>query len=163
MIDDIHPPVSQRRILIVDDMAENLSIVDRHLRRHGYATELCNDGTSALKIVSHRMPDLVLLDWTMPGLSGLETLQALREHHDENLLPVIVCTAVGEETSAVSAIRAGANDFVMKPISFPILMARLKSQLLRKDAIDMLKRENSELEKTLVKRTRDLLNIKHDK
>lgn len=149
----------QRRILIVDDLEDNRAILDRHLRRAGFATQTCNDGMEAIRLISSEaLPDLVLLDWMMPGLSGLETLQAIRERHDENRLPVIMCTALGEESSVVVAIKAGANDFVMKPINFPILMARLKSQLLRKEAMDMLQRQNSSLEDTLVQRTRDLMS-----
>ena len=112
---------------------------------------------SAIRMISENRPDLVLLDWMMPGISGLETLQAIRETYDENRLPVIMCTALGEETTIVEAIRAGANDFVMKPINFPILMARMKSQLLRNDAVENLQRENNHLETTLVQRTRDLM------
>lgn len=149
---------SQRRVMIVDDILENRDILDRHLKRAGFSTELCEDGASALKRIAEAQPDIVLLDWMMPGLSGLETLQAVRERYDENRLPVIMCTALGEESSIVVAIKAGANDFVMKPINFPILMARIKSQLLRKDAVESLQRENSDLENTLVQRTRDLIN-----
>jgi DNA-binding response OmpR family regulator len=153
---------AQRRILIVDDIEDNRFVLDRHLKRAGFATEMCEDGMAALRMIATSPPDIVLLDWMMPGLSGLETLQTIREKHDENLLPVIMCTALGEESSIVVAIKAGANDFVMKPISFPILMARLKSQLARKDAVDALRRENSNLENTLVQRTRDLMNSRRD-
>lgn len=156
------PAHTQRRILIVDDIEDNRFVLDRHLKRAGFATEMCEDGMSALRMIAASPPDVVLLDWMMPGLSGLETLQTIREKHDENLLPVIMCTAIGEESSVVVAIKAGANDFVMKPISFPILMARLKSQLARKDAVDALRRENSNLENTLVQRTRDLMNSQRD-
>lgn len=148
---------TQRRILIVDDVEDNRFVLDRHLKRAGFATELCEDGMSALRMIAASPPDVVLLDWMMPGLSGLETLQTIREQHDENRLPVLMCTALGEESSVVDAIKAGANDFVMKPISLPILMARLKSQLARKDAVDALRLENSNLENTLVQRTRDLM------
>lgn len=154
-------PSTQRRVLIVDDIEDNRFVLDRHLKRAGFATEMCEDGMAAMRMISENPPDLVLLDWMMPGISGLETLQAIRERHDENRLPVIMCTALGEESSIVVAIKAGANDFVMKPINFPILMARLKSQLLRKEAMESLQRENSDLESTLVQRTRDLMNSRN--
>jgi len=157
-------PQAPRRILIVDDVEDNRVVLDRHLRRSGFATELCCDGMTALsQISSAEPPDLILLDWMMPGLSGLETLKAIRERYDENQMPVIMCTAIGEETSVVVAIQAGANDFVMKPINFPILMARLRSQLMRKTAMDMLQREKADLENVLVQRTRDLINYKNVK
>lgn len=153
---------TQRRILIVDDVEDNRNVLDRHLRRAGFATDVAADGMTAIGVISASPPDVVLLDWMMPGLSGLETLQAIRERFDENQLPVIMCTALGEETTIVDAIKAGANDFVMKPINMPILMARMKSQLARKDAVDLLKRENSALESSLFERTRDLLNTRTD-
>lgn len=153
---------TQRRILIVDDVEDNRNVLERHLRRAGFATDLAADGMIAINMISASPPDVVLLDWMMPGLSGLETLQAIRERFDENQVPVIMCTALGEETTIVDAIKAGANDFVMKPINMPILMARIKSQLARKDAVDMLKRENSALESSLYERTRDLLNTRAD-
>ena len=162
IMDDL--PQAPRRILIVDDIEDNRVVLDRHLRRSGFATELCCDGMTALsQISSPEPPDLILLDWMMPGLSGLETLKAIRERYDENQMPVIMCTAIGEETSVVVAIQAGANDFVMKPINFPILMARLRSQLMRKTAMDMLQREKTDLENVLVQRTRDLFNSKSEK
>lgn len=162
--DPLAEAATPRRILIVDDVEDNRVVLDRHLRRSGFVTELCTDGVSALgQVSSPEPPDLVLLDWMMPGLSGLETLKAIRERYDENQMPVIMCTAIGEETSVVVAIQAGANDFVMKPINFPILMARLKSQLLRKTAIDMLQREKSDLETVLTQRTRDLINFKSER
>lgn len=153
---------TQRRILIVDDVEDNRNVLDRHLRRAGFATEVAADGMTAIGMISASPPDVVLLDWMMPGLSGLETLQAIRERFDENQVPVIMCTALGEETTIVDAIKAGANDFVMKPINVPILMARMKSQLARKDAVDLLKKENSALESSLFERTRDLLNTQTD-
>lgn len=148
---------TQRRILVVDDVEDNRNVLDRHLRRAGFATEMAPDGMTAIGMISDSPPDLVLLDWMMPGLSGLDTLQAIRERFDENHVPVIMCTALGEDTTIVDAIKAGANDYVMKPINMPILMARMKSQLARKDAVDALKKENSALETTLFQRTRDLL------
>lgn len=153
---------TQRRILIVDDVEDNRNVLERHLRRAGFATDTAVDGMSALAMVTESQPDVVLLDWMMPGLSGLETLRAMREKFDENELPIIMCTALGEETTIVDAIRAGANDYVMKPISMPILMVRMKSQLARKDVVELLRRENSQLEFSLVQRTRDLLNVRKD-
>lgn len=153
---------TQRRVLIVDDVEDNRNVLERHLRRAGFATDTAVDGMSALAMVTESQPDVVLLDWMMPGLSGLETLRAMREKFDENELPIIMCTALGEETTIVDAIRAGANDYVMKPISMPILMVRMKSQLARKDVVELLRRENSQLESSLVQRTRDLLNVRKD-
>ena len=145
-----------RRVLIVDDIEDNRNVLHRHLRRTGFATEECPDGQTAINAIKEWRPDIVLLDWMMPGLSGLETLQAIRTCHDENELPIIMCTALDEEQWVVSAIKAGANDYVTKPVNMPILMARMKAQLARKEAVDLLRKENVDLERTLTKRTKDL-------
>ena len=151
-------PQPQRRILVVDDVEDNRIVLDRSLRRAGYAVDLACDGIEAIRAISADRPDLVLLDWMMPGLSGLETLAAIREHVDANQLPVIMCTALGEDCSVVGALNAGANDYVTKPINVPILLARIASQLKRKDTVDNLDAVTRDLEDTLARRTQALLN-----
>lgn len=149
-------PIGGNRILIVDDVEDNRAILARQLKRAGYDTCTCEDGRSALEMVSTNPPDLVLLDWMMPGLSGLETLKAMREHHDLNMLPVIMCTARDEESSIVNAIESGANDYIQKPIKMPVLLARISAQLMRKAAVAALGAANQDLEQTLAHRTRQL-------
>jgi DNA-binding response OmpR family regulator len=151
------PHNSLRRVLIVDDIEDNRAVLNRQLRRAGFATEQCPDGVSALNAIDQWRPDIVLLDWMMPGLSGLETLKAIRDRQDENELPVIMCTARDEESSVINAIKFGANDYVAKPVNFPILMARIKAQLARKEAVELLRRQNGELECLLTKRAKDFL------
>lgn len=149
---------SLRRILVVDDIADNRDMLERRLRRAGFATEQRPDGVSALAAIDEWHPDVVVMDWMMPGPSGLETLKAIRDRYDENEMPVIMCTALDEEQYVVDAIMAGANDYVTKPVNFPILMARLKAQLARKDMVELLRQQNSELESMLAKRTRYLFD-----
>lgn len=155
---ELDPP-AQRRILIVDDVEDNRTVLDRFLRRNGFATTLMPDGAAAMESIGTAVPDLVLLDWMMPGLSGLDTLKAIRERYDQNELPVIMCTAIGQEIYVVNALKAGANDFVTKPVSYPVLMARVRGQLERKDAVTRLQGEKRDLEQALVRRTRDLLDL----
>ncbi|MEA1015230.1 response regulator [Sphingosinicella sp. LY1275] len=144
------------RILIVDDIEDNRVVLDRQLRRAGFETTLCPDGISALSQISSNPPDLVILDWMMPNLSGLETLKAMREHYDLNRLPIIMCTARDEESSIVDAIEAGANDYIQKPIKMPVLLARISAQLMRRRAMAALGAVNADLEATLAQRTREL-------
>jgi DNA-binding response OmpR family regulator len=146
---------SDSRILIVDDVEDNRVVLQRQLERHGYQTMVCEDGIAALGIVSSTPPDLVLLDWMMPNLSGLDTLKAMREHFDANQLPVIMCTARDEETSIGAAIEAGANDYIQKPIRMPVVLARISAQLIRKGAMEALGAVNQDLENTLAQRTRE--------
>lgn len=153
-----HELSPQRRILVVDDVEDNRVALDRSLQRAGYAVDLACDGIDAIRAVSSNRPDLVLLDWMMPGLSGLETLAAIREHLDPNQLPIIMCTALGEDCSVVGALNTGANDYVTKPINIPILLARIASQLKRKDASDGLDAVARDLEETLARRTQALMS-----
>jgi DNA-binding response OmpR family regulator len=147
-------PVTGSRILIVDDVEDNRIVLDRQLRRHGFETVMCDDGVTALAEITSNPPDLVLLDWMMPNLSGLETLKAIREHYNADAMPVIMCTARDEESSIGSAIEAGANDYVQKPIRIPVLLARISAQLVRKASADALGAVNLDLENTLAHRTK---------
>jgi DNA-binding response OmpR family regulator len=155
--------LASSRILIVDDVEDNRVVLDRNLRRAGFETILCSDGVEAMAQVSANPPDLVLLDWMMPGLSGMDTLKAIREHYDPNQLPVIMCTARDEESSIIGAIDAGANDYVQKPIKVPVLLARIIAQLMRKVAVDALDSLNRDLESTLAQRTRELFASQESK
>ncbi len=152
--------IAKCRILVVDDVEDNRVILQRHLQREGFATSVCADGISAIGQVASDPPDLVILDWMMPQLSGLDTLKAIREHYDANQLPVIMCTARDEESSIGVAIEAGANDYVQKPVRVPVLLARITAQLIRKAATDALGAINHDLEDTLAQRTRALLQYR---
>lgn len=152
--------IAKCRILIVDDVEDNRFILQRHLLREGFAASVCPDGPAAIAQVASDPPDLIILDWMMPQLSGLDTLRAIREHYDANQLPVIMCTARDEESSIGAAIEAGANDYVQKPVRVPVLLARITSQLIRKAATDALGALNQDLEDALAKRTRALLDYR---
>jgi DNA-binding response OmpR family regulator len=146
-----------KSVLIVDDVEDNRILLDRALKSSGYATVHASSGREALSLISRQMPDIVLLDWMMPGFSGLDTLRAIRETHPKTRLPVIMCTAMGEEMSVVTAINAGANDYMLKPISLAILRARMAVHLDQRDAIDSLTVEKLDAERKLGERTREML------
>jgi DNA-binding response OmpR family regulator len=144
-------------ILIVDDVEDNRTVLDRALRTSGYDTVTARSGTEALSVLSNMQPAMVLLDWMMPELSGLDTLRAIREMYPASKLPVIMCTAVGEEMSVVAALGAGANDYITKPISIPILRARMATLFDQMALIDALDSEKDEVSRKLTERTRALL------
>lgn len=148
----------QKLILIVDDVEDNRILVDRALKSSGYATEQCGSGREALSAISRRVSDLVLLDWMMPELSGLETLRAIREMYPASRLPVIMCTALDEEMSVVTAINAGANDYMVKPLSLPILRARMKVHLEQRAVVDTLDSEKAKAERRLGEQTRAMFS-----
>lgn len=150
---------SMHRVLIVDDIEENRILLDRVLKSSGYATVHAASGREALAIISTDVPDIVLLDWMMPELSGLETLREIRAIHPKTRLPVIMCTALDEEASVVSALAAGANDYMVKPISLPILRARMKSHLEQQQAIETLGNEKAQAERKLGEQTRAMFSM----
>jgi DNA-binding NtrC family response regulator len=101
------------KILIVDDEPSNRKILQQELIHRGYAVETANDGSEALKKVETTRPDLIILDYTMPGLSGLDVLKELRKKEDDT--PVVMITAYGTVDRAVQAMKEGAYDFITRP------------------------------------------------
>ena len=146
----------QKLVLIVDDTEDNRVVLDRALRTSGYTTIQAASGREALMRIAERQPDLVLLDWMMPGFTGLDTLRAIRELYSKTKLPVIMCTALGDEMSVVTAITEGANDYMLKPISLAILRARISGHLEQRAEVDAMAVEKAEAERKLGEQTRAL-------
>jgi diguanylate cyclase (GGDEF)-like protein/PAS domain S-box-containing protein len=127
------------RILLVDDEEANRDMLSRRLRRSGFEVEVAADGESALAQVRDGDIDLVLLDSMMPGLSGVDVLRLLRAVHSPDQLPVIMVTALTDSSKVVEALNLGANDYVTKPVDFPVALARIRSQMARKAAESALR------------------------
>ncbi len=144
------------RILVVDDQEDNRSILFRRLTRLGFAVQAVASGTEALAITATEPPDLIVLDYMMPGMTGLAVLSALRKEHDQSSLPVIMLTARADQETIVECLTAGANDFVSKPVALPILHARITTQLERRCSVMALNRLNLELEQRVAERTYEL-------
>ncbi|MGA2594199.1 MAG: EAL domain-containing protein [Bryobacteraceae bacterium] len=132
-----------RSLLLVDDDQTNQDLLSRRLKKAGYATELAASGYEALDVLDRHEVELILLDSMMPGLSGIELLQQLRTRFSPAHLPIIMVTALGESERIVEALNLGANDYITKPIDFPVALARIKAQLERKRAEEAL-RESEE-------------------
>ena len=147
---------SRARILIVDDIEDNRIVLERYLTSAGFATTVCSSGREAIASISTAKPDMVLLDWMMPELSGLETLAAIREMHDSVRLPVIMCTAIDEDSSVVNAINTGANDYVTKPISKTILLARMSVHLKQGAIVKDIDAQRRDAQRRLEDQTRTL-------
>jgi len=117
------------RILIVDDEPLNLDLLDQELAEMGHVTERAIDGSEALAKLDTVNPDLVLLDYQMPGMNGIGVLREIRKR-DKNL-PVVIITAYGTIERAVEAVKAGANDFITKPFDPEHLALVVKKALER--------------------------------
>jgi class 3 adenylate cyclase len=133
-------------LLVVDDNEQNRDMLSRRLARRGYEVATAEDGPRALAAVRDRAFDLVLLDIEMPGMSGLEVLKALRETKTRADLPVIMATARDTGEDIVRALNLGANDYVTKPLDFPVVIARVESQLSLKRAMEEIRRLATQLE-----------------
>jgi serine/threonine protein kinase/ActR/RegA family two-component response regulator len=135
------------RILVVDDNEDNCNVLSRRLRRQGYDVEVAGDGPTALAACEREDYDAVILDVMMPGMSGIEVLERLRKTSSATELLVIMATAKTDSVDVVDALKRGANDYVTKPIDFPVLLARLETQLTMKKEAD--KRSGSVIDVTL--------------
>lgn len=116
------------KIVLVDDEAEILTLVRDYLSREGFVVLTAQNGTEGMRLIERENPDLVLLDWMIPGLSGLEMCKRLRE---TSAIPIIMLTAKSEEIDRVLGLEFGADDYIVKPFSLRELAARIKTVLRR--------------------------------
>jgi two-component system phosphate regulon response regulator PhoB len=117
--------------MIVEDEAPLVEILDYNLNSAGYQVESIGRGDDAEIRLRESVPDLMILDWMLPGLSGIELCRRLRSREDTKRLPIIMLTARGEEQDRIRGLNVGADDYVAKPFSVPELMARIQALLRR--------------------------------
>ncbi|MBF2000095.1 MAG: response regulator transcription factor [Synechococcales cyanobacterium C42_A2020_086] len=139
-------------ILLVEDEVKLARFVELELSSEGYTLHVAHDGLTGLTMARESQPDLIILDWMMPGMSGLEVCRRLRA--TGNKVPVILLTAKDEVSDRVAGLDAGADDYVVKPFSIEELLARVRAHLRRthEDNPDLL--QFSDL--TLNRRTREV-------
>lgn len=119
------------RILIIEDEEPLTLLLRYNLEAEGYTVDTVARGDEAEVRLREQVPDLVLLDWMLPGLSGIELCRRLRARRETERLPVIMLTARGEEDERVRGLATGADDYVVKPFSVPELLARVRALLRR--------------------------------
>jgi two-component system phosphate regulon response regulator PhoB len=119
------------RILIVEDEAALVTLLRYNLEREGFAVSEATDGEEALLRAKEDKPDLVVLDWMLPLMSGIEVCRRLRRMPETRAVPVIILTARGEEADKVRGLEGGADDYVTKPFSPVELIARIRALLRR--------------------------------
>jgi DNA-binding NtrC family response regulator len=125
-------------LLVVDDDETNRDVLSHRLQRKGFCVTVAENGAQALDLVRARRFDLVLLDIMMPGLNGLEILQALRQTYTLTDLPIIMASARDQSADVVHALQLGANDYVTKPFDLPVVLARVQTQLALKRAVEQI-------------------------
>ena len=119
------------RVLVVDDEADHTAMIAFNLERQGYAISAAEDGEDAIEKARDELPDLILLDWMLPGRSGLGVCRALRRERTTRQIPIIMLTARGEEADRVRGLENGADDYLIKPFSMAELVARIGAVLRR--------------------------------
>ncbi|AWK85848.1 two-component system response regulator [Azospirillum thermophilum] len=144
------------RVLIVDDEPINLKVL-ADLLRDGYRLSVAKDGPQALaRMAGDPLPDLVLLDVMMPGMDGMEVCRRLKEEERTRDVPVIFITAMGQPHDEARGFEAGAVDYITKPISPPVVTARVRTHIALREARRQLAEHNRLLEARVAERTRDL-------
>src|SRR5881396_3844924 len=137
----------RRRILLVDDQLANLKILEASLARLGHELIRAADGQSAIALFEASAPDLVLLDFVMPGVDGLDVLAHIRASKERAHTPVVLITAHSNRDHRLRGLEAGADDFLEKPIDRAILVARVNMLLALKDSRDALQTSRDELQR----------------
>ncbi|WP_419896846.1 phosphate regulon transcriptional regulator PhoB [Roseomonas sp. USHLN139] len=132
---ELHSGMSRPTILVVEDEAPLLTLLRYNLEKQGFRVDEAADGQEALMRVAEAPPDLVLLDWMLPALSGLEVCRQLRRRPDTRDLPIIMVTARTEDQDAVRALDTGADDYIAKPFVMDALMARIRALLRRSGGV----------------------------
>ena len=146
-------------LLVIDDSPSNLAVMSSLLKQH-YRVKVATDGQRGLRIaLTQPPPDLILLDVVMPGLDGYETCRQLKEYPQTREIPVIFLTARSDVADEQHGLELGAVDYIAKPVSPPILLARVRTHLQLKQARDLLTDHNRHLEQEVARRTRELSMI----
>ncbi len=120
-----------RHVLIIDDEKDIVESVEYNLAKEGYKISKAYDGINGLEAVHKKLPDLVILDLMLPGMSGIEICKAMKADQKTSSIPVIMLTAKGEETDKIVGLEVGADDYITKPFSIRELAARIKTILKR--------------------------------
>ena len=124
--------MAKEHIVIVEDEEDILELLRYHLTREGYSVTTAANGEQALKIILQKMPALVLLDLMLPGLNGRELCRRLKQDPRTAAIPIMMVTAKNEESDVVIGLELGADDYIMKPFSMKVLVARVHAVLRRR-------------------------------
>ncbi|MGD8703386.1 MAG: response regulator transcription factor [Desulfosarcina sp.] len=127
--------MSKEKILVVDDEEDILELVRYNLAREGYTVSCATSGEAALKISASESIDLIILDLMLPGIDGLEVARRLKENASTRDTPIVMLSAKGEEADIVTGLELGADDYVTKPFSPRILIARIKAVIRRRSGV----------------------------
>ncbi|MEO5774723.1 MAG: response regulator [Sphingomicrobium sp.] len=155
-------PGRGRTVLVVDDMEANRALLSRRLERSDYSVLSADSGRAALQMVAQALPDIILLDYMMPHMSGIEVLRELRSDVRTRDVPVIMVTARVESSATIEALEAGADDYVTKPIDFDVLRARIETHLSKKSNTSGLRMANAALDERVTRRSLAIADLEEE-
>ena len=119
------------KVLIVEDETGLVTLLKYNLEKQGFETAVAMDGKIVMQTILTEQPDLILMDWMLPNVSGIDLCREIRQTHDVKHIPIIMLTARGEESDKVRVLSYGADDYMTKPFSVPELIARIQALLRR--------------------------------
>jgi len=122
-----------KKVLVVDDEEDILELLKFNLSREGFHVTCATTGENALKAVPAEVPDLIVLDLMLPGIDGLEVTRQLKNNDNTKKIPIVMLTAKGEEADIVAGLELGADDYITKPFSPRVLVARVRAVLRREE------------------------------
>lgn len=124
--------MTKKHICVVEDEEDILELIRFHLTKEGYTVTTAADGEAALKAVARKTPDLLLLDLMLPEVDGLEVTRQLKKNPKTAGIPIIMVTARGDESDIITGLELGADDYISKPFSMKVLIARVRTALRRR-------------------------------
>ncbi len=152
-------PTKRPTVLVIDDEPFNLDLMDEILNKN-YTLQKCTNGPEALELAAANPPDVVLIDVMMPGMDGFEVCRRLKKNESTMHIPVIFITAKNEVKDEELGFAVGASDFIHKPISAPIVAARVRTHLKIKLMQDYLRSENTKLMKNAGEKSAELQQLR---
>lgn len=154
--------VEPNKILVVDDVSENLQVIGKILNEHNYDISFSQDGRHALTILDDIMPDLILLDVAMPIMDGFEVCRQIKQNKKYQLIPIIFLSAKTDEKKIVEGFSIGAADYITKPFKSSELLARVKTHIELKHSRDIILNNNQKLIKLNQMKDKFFSIIAHD-
>lgn len=151
MLPDREKPV----VLVVDDTLDNITLLNEILKDE-YKVKVATNGEKALEVARNTLPDIILMDVMMPVMNGYEACRRLKENEKLRDIPVLFLTARSDEEDEKKGFTLGAADYIVKPVSPPILTARMKTHLALKRSRDILESQNHFLDEEIQRRTKDV-------
>ncbi|TVQ37287.1 MAG: DNA-binding response regulator [Spirochaetaceae bacterium] len=138
--------MEQERVLVVDDERDILELIAYNLRKEGYTVDAVQSGEQALRSIHNDPPDAVILDLLLPGLDGIEVCRRIKQDKRFKQIPILMLTARTEDSDIVTGLEVGADDYITKPFSPKVLLARLRASLRRSSADDAPRETASRLQ-----------------